>query len=203
MLTWLGNNYLVLEEYFRQGGPLMMPLALVSLAMWLLITERTIFIMQLSHRNMDLVTALDHINRRKTPDPAHYRGVISLLVSRFQEFASGNQELDRFILDESVLAVNHSLKAQLALIAVLAAISPFFGLLGTVTGMITTFDVLALFGTGNSRAMAGGISEALITTQAGLLVAIPGLYMHNFLSRRVQNLQQRVAMAGLYLRRQI
>ncbi len=203
MLSWLGNNAQILGDYFREGGPLMLPLALVSLAMWLLITERTIFILQLSRRNMDLATALDHIRGNKTPDKSRYRGVISLLVSRFQDFASGDQELDRFIIDESVLAVNHNLKAHLAIIAVLAAIAPLFGLLGTVTGMITTFDVLALFGTGNSRAMAGGISEALITTQTGLLVAIPGLYMHNFLSRRVQNLQQRVAMAGLYLRRQL
>lgn len=203
MIVWFENSYQALEGYFRQGGPLMVPLALTSLLMWLLITERAIFLWQLSHRNMDLVTAIEHIRQNRVPDPNQYRGLISLLVSRFQEFKSGDRELDRFILDESVLAINHSLKARLAMIAVLAAISPLFGLLGTVTGMITTFNVLALFGTGNSQAMAGGISEALITTQTGLLVAIPGIYMHNFLSKQVINLQQRVAVAGLYLRRQL
>jgi biopolymer transport protein ExbB len=69
--------------------------------------------------------------------------------------------------------------------------------------MIATFDVLAVFGTGNAKAMAGGISEALITTQTGLLVAIPGLYMKGFLDRRARNLKQRISAAGLYLRRQL
>jgi biopolymer transport protein ExbB len=64
---------------------------------------------------------------------------------------------------------------SLAVIGVLAAMAPLMGLLGTVTGMITTFDILAIFGTGNVKAMAGGISESLITTQTGLIVAIPGL----------------------------
>lgn len=203
MINWLTDNYQILEDFFRQGGPLMIPLAGVSLIMWLLITERAIFVWQLSRHNMDLQTAADHIHSGHSPDSELYRGVISLLVSRFQEIRSGDSHLDCYILDESVLTINHSLRAHLNIIAVLAAVSPLFGLLGTVTGMITTFDVLALFGTGNSRAMAGGISEALITTQTGLLVAIPGLYMHNFLSHRIEKLQQRVAVAGLYLRRQM
>ena len=91
----------------------------------------------------------------------------------------------------------------MGLIRVLIAICPLLGLLGTVTGMITTFDVLAVFGTGNAKAMAGGISEALITTQTGLLVAIPGLYMKGFLERRARRLQQRIAAVGYHLRRQL
>jgi hypothetical protein len=63
---------------------------------------------------------------------------------------------------------------------VLAAVAPLLGLLGTVTGMIATFDVLAVFGTGNAKAMAGGISEALITTQTGLLVALPDFTCKGF-----------------------
>jgi biopolymer transport protein ExbB len=83
------------------------------------------------------------------------------------------------------------------------AIAPLLGLLGTVTGMIATFDIMSVFGTGNAKAMAGGISEALITTQTGLLVAIPGLYMKGFLDRRARNLQQRITAAGLFLRRHL
>ena len=60
-----------------------------------------------------------------------------------------------------------------------------------------------MFGTGNAKCMAGGISEALITTQTGLLVAIPGLYMKGFLERRARNLKQRVARAGYYLSRHL
>jgi biopolymer transport protein ExbB len=62
---------------------------------------------------------------------------------------------------------------------------------------------MSVFGTGNAKAMAGGISEALITTQTGLLVAIPGLYMKGFLDRRARNLQQRITAAGLFLRRHL
>ena len=77
-------------------------------------------------------------------------------------------------------------------LAMLAGVAPLLGLLGTVTGMIETFDVIALFGTGNARAMAGGISVALVTTQSGLLVAIPGLLLAAALSRRSRRLEMRL-----------
>lgn len=68
-------------------------------------------------------------------------------------------------------------------VRILAAAAPLVGLLGTVTGMIRTFDALTLSGVSNSRAMAGGIAEALITTQAGLVVAVPGLLVAHGLER--------------------
>jgi len=110
-----------------------------------------------------------------------------------------------------VIVIVSSLDRHLGLIGVLAALAPLLGLLGTVTGMIATFDIISIFGTGNARAMAGGISEALITTQTGLVVAIPGLYMSNFLNRRsenlkqriAENLKQRIASVGIYLRRYV
>ncbi len=77
-------------------------------------------------------------------------------------------------------------------ILVLASLAPLMGLLGTVSGMLTTFDVIALFGTGNARALAAGVSEALITTQSGLVVALPGLFMGNFIRRRVDRLKGRL-----------
>ena len=69
--------------------------------------------------------------------------------------------------------------------------------------MIMTFDIIAIFGTGNAKAMAGGISQALITTQTGLLVAIPGLYMRGFLAGRAQNLKHRISSVGIYLKRYV
>ena len=82
-----------------------------------------------------------------------------------------------------------------------ATITPLLGLLGTVLGMIRTFEVISIFGTGNARAMAGGISVALITTQTGLMVSIPGLYMSGFLTKRANNLKYRIAATGMYLKR--
>lgn len=201
MYHLIHDQYLRFLGYFEDGGPLMYPLLVVSLIMWLLILERTFFLGKLYRKNMTLSVAEEHIRENRYPDSKKYRGVMALLVGRFLDLRSGDQELDRYILDETVLAINHRLTNHLASIGVLAAIAPLFGLLGTVTGMIATFDVLAIFGTGNSRAMAGGISEALITTQTGLLLAVPGLYMKSFLSRRASNLQHRVSTAGMYLRR--
>jgi biopolymer transport protein ExbB len=144
-----------------------------------------------------------HIQDNRLPDPARYRGIISLLVARFVSRRSHDRRLDRQILDETVQALGGSLDDHLALIGVLAAIAPLLGLLGTVGGMIATFDILAIFGTGNAKGMAGGISEALITTQTGLLVAIPGLWMKGFLQRRARNLRGRIAAVGYYLRRRL
>jgi biopolymer transport protein ExbB len=192
-----------LENYIRAGGIVMVPLALVSLWMWLLIVDRALFFRRLHHKNMNLKTALDHIRKNRMPDPTRYRGAVSLLLTRFLLRRSNDLHLDQFLLDEIVLTINRGLNDYLALIGVLAAVAPLMGLLGTVTGMIGTFDILSIFGTGNAKGMAGGISEALITTQTGLLVAIPGLYMKGFLDRRARNLQQRIARAGYYLRRQL
>ncbi len=197
------SQYLQMEEYFRTGGFIMVPLAVVSLTMWLLIVDRALFFRRLHRKNMDTQTAWEHIRDNRMPDPQQYCGAVSLLVSRFLSRRSNDRLLDRFILDETVLTINRSLNDYLALIGVLAAVAPLLGLLGTVTGMIGTFDILSVFGTGNAKGMAGGISEALITTQTGLLVAIPGLYMKGFLDRRARNLKQRIAQVGYYLRRHI
>ena len=199
----LFSQYFRLEAYMRAGGITMVPLALVSAFMWLLIVERALFFRRLYRKNMPLKVALDHIRDNRLPNPAEYRGAVSLLVARFIQRRSFDLKLDRFILDETVGTINRSLTDYLAVIGVLAAIAPLLGLLGTVTGMIGTFDVLSVFGTGNAKGMAGGISEALITTQTGLLVAIPGLYMKGWLDRRARTLQQWVARAGYYLRRQL
>ncbi len=197
------ENYFRLEEYMRSGGVVMLPLALVSVAMWLLIIDRVLFFRRLQYKPMRAQTALDHIKADRMPDPKQYRGAISLLVATFLSRRSADPELDRFVLDETVLQLNRSLTAYLNVIGALAGIAPLLGLLGTVTGMIATFDILAVFGTGNAKAMAGGISEALITTQTGLLVAIPGLYMKGLLDRRARVLRQRIASVGYCLWRQL
>jgi biopolymer transport protein ExbB len=111
--------------------------------------------------------------------------------------------LDRKILGQVSLQLQQSLDDRLATIAVLAAVAPLLGLLGTVLGMIETFNVISVFGTGNSRAMAGGISIALITTQTGLLVAIPGMLMSSRLNRKAQrlrtNLEETTAVLARHL----
>lgn len=91
-------------------------------------------------------------------------------------------------LDEIVVTTAHYMRRGLATLAIFAAVSPLLGLLGTVTGMIETFQVITLFGAGDPRLMSGGISQALITTQLGLAVAIPLLLIHSFLQGRANTL---------------
>jgi biopolymer transport protein ExbB len=84
--------------------------------------------------------------------------------------------------------VAHDLERFLNTLGTIAAVSPLLGLLGTVTGMIRTFKAITVAGVGNPAAMAGGIAEALITTAAGLLVAIPALFAYRYLRGRVDAL---------------
>ncbi len=197
------DSWLRLADYLRAGGVVMVPLILVSLVMWLLIVDRALFIRRLRRDDMSLEHALRLIGSKEPLEQGRHSGIITLLVIRFIAARSGVRELDRHILEEIIMGLQRSLSDRLATIGVLAAIAPLLGLLGTVLGMVTTFDVMAIFGTGNAKAMAGGISSALITTQTGLLVAIPGLYMKAFLDRRATNLGKRLSAAGLYLRRHI
>jgi biopolymer transport protein ExbB len=203
MIEVFTTQYLRIEAYFRAGGIIMVPLAVVSLLMWVLIVDRILFFRILHHKNMDPDTAWEHIRNQRIPDPGQYRGIISFLVARFLKCRNLDHQLDCFILDEIIFSLNRALDARLAIIGVLASVAPLLGLLGTVIGMIGTFDILSLFGTSNAKGVAGGISEALITTQTGLLVAIPGLYMKGFLERRARNLKQRITRAGYYLRRHL
>ena len=76
--------------------------------------------------------------------------------------------------------------ANLSYIKVLVALAPFLGLLGTVTGMVEVFDVMAVTGSGNARAMAAGISKATLPTMAGLVVALSGLFFTTSLERRAE-----------------
>lgn len=91
-------------------------------------------------------------------------------------------------LDEIVATAAQRLRRGLPTLAIFAAVSPLLGLLGTVTGMIETFQVITLFGAGDPRLMSGGISQALVTTQLGLAVAIPLLLVHSFLQGRANSM---------------
>lgn len=97
---------------------------------------------------------------------------------------AGIDSLDNRV-EEKIMEQEARLNRYLSIIAILASIAPLLGLLGTVTGMINTFHAITIFGTSDPRMMSTGISEALVTTQAGLGIAIPLLLAHHFLRRRV------------------
>ncbi|MHC5068750.1 MAG: MotA/TolQ/ExbB proton channel family protein [Planctomycetota bacterium] len=102
-------------------------------------------------------------------------------------------------LEASLLAEEPRFERALTLLAACAAVAPLLGLLGTVTGMIRTFDVIAVHGTGNPRLLSGGIAEALVTTQMGLLAAVPILLIHAWIGRQVDKRQVRLEEAATAL----
>ena len=91
-------------------------------------------------------------------------------------------------LSESILRELPKLSSMLTLIKIISVVAPLIGLLGTVTGMINTFQAITLFGTGDPKLMAGGISQALVTTVLGLVVAIPMVFLFAYLNSRSKNI---------------
>jgi len=102
--------------------------------------------------------------------------------------ARRGRSLMKEAMTDAIAAVSHDLERYLTSLGIIASISPLLGLLGTVVGMIQVFSALMLDGAGRPETLAGGISEALITTAAGLTVAIPSLMLHRFFLRRVDDL---------------
>jgi biopolymer transport protein ExbB len=92
-------------------------------------------------------------------------------------------------MEEVLMRLQPKLDRLISIVWITAATAPLLGLLGTVTGIITTFKLLTIFGSGDPKALGGGISEALITTEFGLIVAIPALVLHAFLQRKAKSIE--------------
>jgi biopolymer transport protein ExbB len=114
-----------------------------------------------------------------TPKPGNPLGRVLQIHAENKNFDTETLELK---LEEQVLKETAQIEGYLWLIKVVSAVAPLMGLLGTVTGMINTFQIITLFGTGDPKMMASGISEALVTTMLGLLAAIPLVLMHSLLA---------------------
>lgn len=152
----------------RAGGWIMVGIATLSLLMWALIVDRYWFL----GRDIGALRddALDRWRHLHGADPQRNRRLRLGLTGAFEE----------------------EISKHIALIQMITAILPLLGLLGTVTGMIKTFDAMTVFGTGNVRGMAEGISQALLTTMAGLLTALSGMYFASNLSIRIDNETERL-----------
>jgi len=177
-------------DYLAQGGWIMIPLGICSIAMWILIFERFQAYAALTRKDIGIARAVEAVQAGSLQKQRD--GMRATLVDAYLGKRAGEPELDAKILQECALEQRAELKRYLSFIAVLAAVAPLLGLLGTVLGMIETFEVISFFGTGNAKAMAGGISVALVTTQTGLLVAIPGILVSGVLSKRAAQLQNQL-----------
>ena len=163
----------------------MVPLVGISLWMWVLIFERYM-VFSLLKRPADDKEVLNTTTFKNVPD---VRKIEERLINAIAENTRRGEMPGPLLTEALVKREKRTLRKNLSTINTLVAIAPLLGLLGTVVGMVATFDVISAFGTGNARAMAGGISTALITTQSGLLVAVPGLFMGAYLGRTAQGLE--------------
>jgi biopolymer transport protein ExbB len=188
-------------EYLLPGGPVMIPLILISIWMWVLIIERMFYFRRMGRHDLSLGEAIEALKSQRAP--LKTGELRNRIVSSFLKGRTGMNRLDKSLIEQCAMRKRLMLKRNLSVIAILAAVAPLFGLLGTVTGMMTTFDAIGIFGTGNAKAVAGGISEALITTQSGLLVAIPGLFMSEMLNRRNKRLEGSLNELVLTLKRYV
>jgi len=136
----------------------------------------------------------------ETPDPGN---VLGRVLGVYDANRSEGIEVLENRLDEAILGELPRLTGGEPLIKILAAAAPLLGLLGTVVGMIETFQAISLFGTGDPKLMAGGISQALVTTMLGLLAAVPLLFMHALLRSQSKALIELLSQqtAGLIARR--
>lgn len=132
--------------------------------------------------------------RRGKPSKSNPLGRVLLA---YEENKNADLETVQLKLDDAILHEIPKLESGLNFVKLIAAVAPLMGLLGTVSGMITTFQAITLFGTGDPQIMAGGISEALVTTVIGLVASIPLLLLHAFASgsskRVIQILEEQAA----------
>lgn len=177
----------------QTGGPIMIPIAVVSLWMWILIVLKADWVWRMNRTALPVIEALKHLQSGRVPaqqSGCPKAGALRFFLQHHFVKLAQIQEPDRLLFEAAILRHTRDLYRHIPTIMMLAAAAPLLGLLGTVSGMVETFRVIGLYGMGNAQAMAAGIKEALITTQAGLLVAIPGLLAGQSLGRKVQKIHQ-------------
>ncbi|MFK5951876.1 MAG: MotA/TolQ/ExbB proton channel family protein [Desulfobacterium sp.] len=198
-------------DQVKKGGLLVWPILGLGLLALFIAIERTLFLARV-HANTDkvmgTVNSLAANGRWKDCDSivGNEKKIPVYNVLRIGLNArSESRETLESILQEAILKELPRLERFLPMLNIMGAVAPLLGLLGTVTGMITTFHVITLYGTGDPRMMSGGISTALVTTMLGLTVAIPIMLVYTFLCRRVEHVigdmeEKAVALTNIIFR---
>ncbi|PIE64076.1 MAG: MotA [Desulfobacterales bacterium] len=181
------NLWMLIE----MGGPVMVPIFLVSGWLWALIMLKADWFWRAKRAQITLGEALACLKAGK---PSEMSGPRALALNQFMKTLGGCKcsqgQADKMLLDAAIKRQTGAIERHLPTIIILAAVAPLLGLFGTVSGMVETFKVIGMYGMGNAQAMASGIREAMITTQAGLLVAIPGIFIGQVLKKKANNIQR-------------
>jgi biopolymer transport protein ExbB len=180
-------------EIVQAGGWLMIPIILCSVISAAICVERfwTLRRQQIAPRNLLAQVwnwiKNNELDAKRMRDLKNGSPLGQILAAGITNHRRG-RDIMKESIEEVASHVVHELERYLNTLGTVAAITPLLGLLGTVIGMIRVFTSIKLEGTGNATVLAGGISEALITTAAGLTVAIPGLFFYRFFQRRIDEL---------------
>ena len=159
-MLWLTDSIEAIRDFMSLGGPVLKVIAVTIFLMWSLIVERLLFF----RSSMKAMSRQIHDQWESRPERRswHAHQIRELMISRFSQ----------------------SVNRGISMIQTFVALCPLLGLLGTVTGMIKVFQVLAVSGSGNVRAMAGGVSQATVPTMAGMVGALSGVLLVTLLTRR-------------------
>lgn len=149
---------------------------------YLIIIMGFVGILFVLERFVYLFSVTGKVRRQMQTDTPSDKNPLGRILQVYHENRNVDVETLELKLDEAILKETPALERFLTIIKIISAVAPLFGLLGTVTGMIATFQAITLFGAGDPKLMADGISQALVTTVLGLVVAIPTLLMHSFVS---------------------
>lgn len=197
-----------LWEHIQKGGPVMIPIfALAAAALLVALYKWISFLFLHTPSRAQVQKVFDAVAQRDEAAVADavgsLRGPVGLMLQAGAENLREPRELVEEVMYESVLTSRLKLERMLPFVAISAASAPLLGLLGTVTGIINTFTMITVSGSGDVKSLSGGISEALITTEYGLIVAIPSLLIHAFLSRKARGVVGRMETAAIGLVNQL
>ncbi|PLX80335.1 MAG: MotA/TolQ/ExbB proton channel family protein [Desulfuromonas sp.] len=180
-------------ELFEKGGVLMYPILFCSILALAIFLERIWFYSRFIKGHDELISEVDPLIAEEKFDQAsvacqRFGNPLSRIYATAIRLAGRSRAQIKAVVEEAGSREVAPLERYLGLLGTIATITPLLGLLGTVLGMIRAFTIISAEGVGTPATLGGGISEALITTAAGLTVAIPTILLHKYLTGRVDRM---------------
>ena len=187
-------------HYLEVGGPILWVLVIISIGAFAVVLERIVFFAR-NEKNVgsnfkDEILSL--VASKKLDEAIALcdtkKSCVASAVKKFLQKAPKGIDVQdyEFILKEVTITETSPYESRLNLLASVISISPMLGLLGTVTGMIRAFTNISKYGAGDAAIVADGIAEALLTTAAGLMIAIPVIVVYNYLNRRLEKMENEI-----------
>ena len=187
-------------HYLEVGGPILWVLVIISIGAFAVVLERIVFFAR-NEKNIgdtfkDEILSL--VANKKIDEAIALcdtkKSCVASAGKKFLQKAPRGIDVQdyEFILKEITIKETSPYESRLNLLASVISISPMLGLLGTVTGMIRAFTNISKYGTGDAAIVADGIAEALLTTAAGLMIAIPVIVVYNYLNRRLEKMENEI-----------